>query len=106
LSTTNPTWTDQAPKPGLCGDRPATNCLRHGTTLVNTYTMCSRNPYTCFDKSLSSSGGCEVLVHLCYVPPEDDKDLSKRVGVSNTRCICIYNVHLFVLLWLQDARSK
>jgi hypothetical protein len=27
LSTTNPTWTD----PGLRVERPATNCLNHGT---------------------------------------------------------------------------
>jgi hypothetical protein len=31
LCTTNPTWTDPGAKPGLCGERPATNRLRHGT---------------------------------------------------------------------------
>jgi hypothetical protein len=31
LSTTNPTWTDPALNPGLCGERPATNRLNHGT---------------------------------------------------------------------------
>jgi hypothetical protein len=32
LSTTNPTWTDL----GLCGERPATNCLSHGTAYIHT----------------------------------------------------------------------
>jgi hypothetical protein len=31
LSTTNPTWTDPGSNPGLCGERPATNRLSHGT---------------------------------------------------------------------------
>jgi hypothetical protein len=31
LSTTNPTWTDLGVNPGLCGERPATNCLSHVT---------------------------------------------------------------------------
>jgi hypothetical protein len=31
LSTTNPTWTDPSANPGLCGNRPATNHLSHGT---------------------------------------------------------------------------
>jgi hypothetical protein len=31
LSTTNPTWTDPGSKPGLRGERPATNRLSHGT---------------------------------------------------------------------------
>jgi hypothetical protein len=31
LSTTNHTWTDPGSKPGLRGDRPATNRLSHGT---------------------------------------------------------------------------
>jgi hypothetical protein len=30
LSTTNPTWTDPGPNPGLRGERPATNRLSHG----------------------------------------------------------------------------
>jgi hypothetical protein len=33
LSATNPTWTDQGSKPGLRGERPATNPLIHGTAL-------------------------------------------------------------------------
>jgi hypothetical protein len=33
LSTTNPTWTDPGSKPGLRGERPATNRLSHGTDL-------------------------------------------------------------------------
>jgi len=31
LSTTNPTWIDLGANPGLRGERPATNHLRHGT---------------------------------------------------------------------------
>jgi hypothetical protein len=31
LSTTNPTWIDLGANPGLCGKRPATNDLSHGT---------------------------------------------------------------------------
>jgi hypothetical protein len=33
LSTTNPTWIDPGAKPGLRGERPATNDLSHGTAL-------------------------------------------------------------------------
>jgi hypothetical protein len=31
LSTTNPTWIDPVANPGLRGERPETNHLRHGT---------------------------------------------------------------------------
>jgi hypothetical protein len=31
LSTTNLTWIDPDANPGLCGERPATNDLSHGT---------------------------------------------------------------------------
>jgi len=31
FSTTNLTWSDTGSKPGLRGDRTATNCLIHGT---------------------------------------------------------------------------
>jgi hypothetical protein len=31
-STTNPTWNDLGANPGLCGERPTTNRLSHGTT--------------------------------------------------------------------------
>jgi hypothetical protein len=31
FSTTNPTWTDPGPNPGLRGEKPATNRLSHGT---------------------------------------------------------------------------
>jgi hypothetical protein len=31
LSTTNPTLTDLGSNPGLCGERPATDRLSHGT---------------------------------------------------------------------------
>jgi hypothetical protein len=34
LSTTNPTWTDLGSIPGLCGGRPSTNRLSHGTALA------------------------------------------------------------------------
>jgi hypothetical protein len=34
LSTTNPTWTDPASNPGICGERPATNRLSHGTAFA------------------------------------------------------------------------
>jgi hypothetical protein len=34
LFTTNPTWTDSGSKPGLCGEKPATNRLSHGTALI------------------------------------------------------------------------
>ena len=34
LSTTNYTWTDPESKPGLRGERPATNRLSHGTTFM------------------------------------------------------------------------
>jgi hypothetical protein len=33
LSTTNPTWIDPGANLGLCGERPATNRLSHGTAL-------------------------------------------------------------------------
>jgi hypothetical protein len=33
LTTTNPTWTDPGSNLGLCGGRPATNRLSHGTTM-------------------------------------------------------------------------
>jgi hypothetical protein len=40
LSTTNPIWTDQGSKPGLRGERPATNRLSHGTAyLVYQYVL-------------------------------------------------------------------
>jgi hypothetical protein len=35
LSTTNLTWIDPGANPGLRGERPATNCLRHGTAIFN-----------------------------------------------------------------------
>jgi hypothetical protein len=35
LSTTNPTWTDPGPKPGLSGGRPATNRLSNGTAYLH-----------------------------------------------------------------------
>jgi hypothetical protein len=31
LSTTNPTWTDLGSSLALCGERPATDRLKHGT---------------------------------------------------------------------------
>ena len=31
MSTTNPTWTDPGSKPGVRGERPATNRLSRGT---------------------------------------------------------------------------
>jgi hypothetical protein len=34
LSTTNTTWTDQGANPGLGCEKPATNRLSYGTTLV------------------------------------------------------------------------
>jgi hypothetical protein len=33
LSTENPTWTDPAANPGLCGERPASNHLGHGVAI-------------------------------------------------------------------------
>jgi hypothetical protein len=33
LSTTNPTWHNLSAKPGLRGERPAINCLSHGTAI-------------------------------------------------------------------------
>jgi hypothetical protein len=36
LSTTNPTWTDPGSNPELRSERPATNRLSHGTTLIFT----------------------------------------------------------------------
>jgi hypothetical protein len=38
LSTTYPTWIDQGANPGLCGERPATNRLSHGTALCEKLT--------------------------------------------------------------------
>jgi hypothetical protein len=40
LSTTNPTWIDPGAKPGLRGERPATNRLRHDTA---TLFLCTLN---------------------------------------------------------------
>jgi hypothetical protein len=37
LSTTNPTRTQPGSKPGLCGERPATNLLSHGTARMRCY---------------------------------------------------------------------
>jgi hypothetical protein len=37
LSTTNPTCIDPGAKPGLRGERPATNRLSHGTALGSDY---------------------------------------------------------------------
>jgi hypothetical protein len=34
LSTTNPTWIDLGPNPGLRGERAATNRLSHGTAFI------------------------------------------------------------------------
>jgi hypothetical protein len=34
FSTTNPRWTDLGSNTDLCGDRPATNSLNHGTAKV------------------------------------------------------------------------
>jgi hypothetical protein len=34
LSTTNPTWTDPGSNSGLRGEKPATDRLSHGTTLI------------------------------------------------------------------------
>jgi hypothetical protein len=31
FSTTNLTWIDEGANPGISGDRPANNCLGHGT---------------------------------------------------------------------------
>jgi hypothetical protein len=42
LSTTNTTWTDPGSKPGLCGERPATNRLSHGTALTTLLAICWR----------------------------------------------------------------
>jgi hypothetical protein len=41
LSTTNLTWTDPGSNPGLRGERPATNCLSHGTA-INTSLLCTQ----------------------------------------------------------------
>jgi hypothetical protein len=35
LSTTNPTWIDPGANPGLLSERPATNCLSHGTAKMD-----------------------------------------------------------------------
>jgi hypothetical protein len=40
LSTTNLMWTDPESKPGLRGERPATNRLSHGTATANV--LCKR----------------------------------------------------------------
>jgi hypothetical protein len=47
LSTTNPTWIDPGSNLGLRGERPATNRLSHGTTLVPVYqqAMCNIPKY-------------------------------------------------------------
>jgi hypothetical protein len=37
LSTTNPTWTEPGSNLSLCGDRPVTNCLSHGTAIGSQY---------------------------------------------------------------------
>jgi hypothetical protein len=39
LSTKNPTWTDPGPRPGLRGERPATNRLTHGTASYARYLL-------------------------------------------------------------------
>jgi hypothetical protein len=44
LSTTNPTWIDPGTNPGLRGERPATNCLSHGTAYLNLYVV-KYSPY-------------------------------------------------------------
>jgi hypothetical protein len=37
LPTTSPTWTSLSMNTGLRGEKPATNCLSHGTALNNSY---------------------------------------------------------------------
>jgi hypothetical protein len=49
LSATNPTWTDPASNPGLCGGRPAANRLSHGTANLRCY----------------SSGDCHKINNVC-----------------------------------------
>jgi hypothetical protein len=39
LTTTNPTWTDPGSNPGLRVERPATNCLSHGTAKEDSETL-------------------------------------------------------------------
>jgi hypothetical protein len=43
LSTTNATWTDPGPNPGLRGERPATNSLSHGTAGIGVTAPCISN---------------------------------------------------------------
>jgi hypothetical protein len=40
LSTTNRTWTDTGVNPGLRVERPATNCLSHGTAISELTISC------------------------------------------------------------------
>jgi hypothetical protein len=40
LFTTNPTLTDLGTNPGLCGERPVTNCLNHGTASYACKSLC------------------------------------------------------------------
>jgi hypothetical protein len=44
LSTTNPKWIDWGAKPGLRGDRPATNPLSYGTATLATTTRVTHVP--------------------------------------------------------------
>jgi hypothetical protein len=37
LSITNPIWTDPDANPGLCDERPATNCLSHDMAWFKAY---------------------------------------------------------------------
>jgi hypothetical protein len=66
LSTTKPTWTDPGSNPGLCGERPATNRLSHGTVL---------RAFSFPAFRANTSGRFTCLGFRCYSP-------QKRISLS------------------------
>jgi hypothetical protein len=63
----NPICTEPSANSGLCGDRPATNRLSHGTTL-RLYLLCN-TVYGC----------CSVIVEVTFVYARN-ADVSDRVS--------------------------
>jgi hypothetical protein len=71
LSTTNPTWID----PGLCGERPATNRLSHGTASLATDLLNSMN---CYLLAISQSTLSGIFISNSYLQTLRKRDKSHK----------------------------
>jgi hypothetical protein len=91
LSTTNLTWTDPGSNPGLCGERPATNRLSHGTAecnltaIVNVYL---NNVYFITNITHYNVNGsvCDVAISIVITPCATEKLYNKPKTFINTVC--------------------